>query len=193
MRGTSARGSRNAPSHRATTTLAKQFPTTLTVVRAMSMNASTPRINATASTGSPNTTTAPDKITNAARGTPATPLLVSMSVSIKTSCRPNDNVRPPAWAANSAATARYNVLPSRLNEYPTGITNATIRRGTPSASMASMARGSAASDVDVENAISAGSRTARKNALSGTPVISATGTRTATQNTISATYSVSTS
>ena len=34
-------------------------------------------------------------------------------------------------------------MPSRLNEYPVGITNATIRRGTPIVSIACIARGSA--------------------------------------------------
>ena len=64
---------------------------------------------------------------------------------------------PPACAAKTLATARYSVLPSRLNEYPVGSTNAMIRLGSPNFSSDSIARGSAASLEAVENAISHGS------------------------------------
>ena len=45
------------------------------------------------------------------------------------------------------------MLPSRLNEYPVGSTKATMRRGTPNASMRCMAIGSAASELAVLKAI----------------------------------------
>jgi hypothetical protein len=52
------------------------------LVRAMSISASTPRMIATPSSGKPNVVRVPERITSAARGTAATPLLVIMSVSI---------------------------------------------------------------------------------------------------------------
>ncbi len=64
--------------------------------------------------------------------------------------------------------------------------NDTIRRGTPSRSSTSIARGSAASLDVVEKAMIAGSRTARTNFRIGTLNISAIGSSTATKNTISA-------
>ena len=67
-----------------------------------------------------------------------------------------------------------------------GITNATMRRGTPIASMCSIAVGSAASEDAVEKAISAGSFTARRNRPSGTFASHATGSNTATPKTTSA-------
>src|SRR5690349_3926838 len=67
-----------------------------------------------------------------------------------------------------------------------------MRRGTPKPSMACMARGRAASDDAVENAISHDSRTAFQKATIGMRKISATGMSTASTNTSSAPYSVST-
>ena len=66
------------------------------------------------------------------------------------------------------------------------MTNATMRRGTPNASMACIARGSAASLDAVEKAMSAGSRTRFTNAASGMRKTSATGTSTNRMNTASA-------
>ena len=77
------------PSHRATTAVARQLPSTFTDVRAMSRSVSMPSSSATPSAGRLNVATVPARITSAARGTPATPLLVSISVSIMTSCVPN--------------------------------------------------------------------------------------------------------
>ena len=68
-----------------------------------------------------------------------------------------------------------------------------MRRGTPSRSSTSIARGNAASLDVVENAMIAGSRTARTNFRIGTLNISAIGRNTARKKTISAPYSVSTS
>ena len=45
--------STNSPSHFATTTVARQFPITFTIVRAMSMSSSTPRMSVTPSSGKP--------------------------------------------------------------------------------------------------------------------------------------------
>ena len=77
---------KSKPSQRATTTVAMQLPKRLTEVRAMSISASAPRINATPEIGKPNVTNVPARITNDARGTAATPLLVSISVSIMSNC-----------------------------------------------------------------------------------------------------------
>ena len=67
------------------------------------------------------------------------------------------------------------------------MTNATICRGTPSFSIASIARGSAASELVVANAIDTGSATAWRNRRIGTRAMSATGSRTATMKTTTAT------
>src|SRR5213592_761096 len=72
------------------------------------------------------------------------------------------------------------------------MTNATMRRGTPIASIRSMAFGSAASEDAVEKAISAGSFTAARNAASGTRASRATGYSTTSPKTTSAMYSVMT-
>ena len=61
-----------------------------------------------------------------------------------------------------------------------------MRRGTPSRSITSIARGSAASLEVVENAMSAGSLTALKNLRIGTRNISATGSSTTRMKTASA-------
>src|ERR1035438_2644414 len=58
------------------------------------------------------------------------------------------------------------------------MTNATICRGTPRASIASMARGRAASELVVAKAMGTGSVTARTNARKGTRNIIATGSST---------------
>ena len=114
--GVSAAGLSNSPSQRAMTTVARQLPTRLMDVRAMSISASTPRITATPSSGNPNWANAPDRITSDARGTAATPLLVSISVSIMSSWVLSGMLMPAACATNTDANARYSVLPSRLNE-----------------------------------------------------------------------------
>ena len=62
-----------------------------------------------------------------------------------------------------------------------------MRRGTPMASICSIAFGSAASDEAVEKAIKAGSLTAAVNGPSGTRAMRATGSSTNTPNTTSAT------
>ena len=68
-----------------------------------------------------------------------------------------------------------------------------MRRGTPSRSRTSIARGSAASLEVVENAMTAGSLTALMNFLSGTLNISAIGRKTPRISTASAMYNVATS
>jgi hypothetical protein len=72
----------------------------------MSMMASTPRIIATPSSGSPNVANVPERITSDARGTAATPLLVIMSVTIMRSCVVNVIGTPAACATNTDAMAR---------------------------------------------------------------------------------------
>ena len=54
------------------------------------------------------------RMTSAALGTPATPLLVSISVNIMTSCWPQLSSMPPACAMKIDASDRYSVVPSRL-------------------------------------------------------------------------------
>src|SRR5205814_4880143 len=95
------------PSHRATTAVARQLPSRLTDVRAISMSASTPSNKATPSTGRLNVASVPARITKDARGTAATPLLVSISVSIIVSCVPKDRWIPAACATNIEASERY--------------------------------------------------------------------------------------
>ena len=74
------------------TTVARQLPITLIAVRAMSINSSTPRIRITPSTGSANDASVPSRITSEARGTPATPFDVSISVSSMTICCVHDKL-----------------------------------------------------------------------------------------------------
>src|SRR5258708_5882484 len=80
--------SSNSPSQRATTTLARQLPRTLTEVRAISSSASTPRMRKAPATGSLNDSSAATSTTNDARGTAATPFEVSMRISIIVICWP---------------------------------------------------------------------------------------------------------
>ena len=101
---TVASGANFTPSHRATTAVARQFPSTFTDVRAMSISVSTPRITAIPSIGRLKRASVPARITSDARGTPATPLLVSISVSIITSCVPNGMATSAACATNIAAS-----------------------------------------------------------------------------------------
>src|SRR5262249_31066649 len=131
--------------------------------------------------------------TSAARATPATPLDVSISVTIIVACCPIVRWIPAACATNTDVSDRYSVEPSKLKLYPSGNTNATIGRGTPSSSIVSIARGHPASLDAVKNAISAASLTPRPNRLNGTRINSATGTSTSPKNTTSAPYSVPTS
>src|SRR5207248_11455889 len=105
------------------TTVARQFPITLTQVRPMSISSSTPKMTATPIGPSPagtNVLSVANRITSDARGTPATPLEVSINVSIIVICWPNDMCQPivvsAACATNTDAIARYNVDPVRLNE-----------------------------------------------------------------------------
>src|SRR5476649_1024457 len=102
------------------------------------------------------------RTTSAARGTPATPLLVSISVSIII------NGTPAICATKTLHNDRYSVDPSRLKLYPVGSTKPTMFLGTPKRSMISSDLGSAASELAVVNAIRNGSRIAFANARNGT-------------------------
>src|SRR5436305_296306 len=76
-------------SQREATTVARQFPITLTQVRPMSISSSTPKMTATPIGPSPagtNVLSVANRITSDARGTPATPLEVSINVSIIVIC-----------------------------------------------------------------------------------------------------------
>src|SRR5579871_240949 len=96
----------SSPSHRATTALARQLPRTLVAVRAMSMNWSMPRISRTGHAGRWKESSVPRRITRTARGTPATPLLVSISVKTMTSCWPKVRYMPAACATKMDASER---------------------------------------------------------------------------------------
>src|SRR5262249_10135736 len=98
--------SSSTPSHRATTAVAMQLPITFTAVRPMSMIWSMPRRIAAPSSGRPNCVKVAARTTSAARGTPATPLLVSISVSIMTSCWPSVIDTPASCATNTLASDR---------------------------------------------------------------------------------------
>jgi len=80
---------KSTPSQRATTAAARQLPNMFTDVRAMSISVSTPKISSTPSLGNPNDAAVAASTTSEARGTPATPLLVSINVSIIRICVPN--------------------------------------------------------------------------------------------------------
>ena len=84
------------------------------MVRPMSISASTPSSSATPSIGSWKLASVAARMTSAARGTPATPLLVSISVSIMVTCWPIVISIPAAWATNTEANDKYSVVPSRL-------------------------------------------------------------------------------
>src|SRR5215467_15619398 len=113
---TCARPSSKSPSQRATTTVARQLPITFTHVRPMSINSSTPKIIATPIGPSPEGTNefnTASKITSDARGTPATPLELTINVSMIVNCCPKDMCHPvvvsAACATNTEAIARYKV------------------------------------------------------------------------------------
>ena len=86
--------------------MARQFPITFTDVRAMSISSSMPRMARIGHSGSPKEAAVPSRITRVARGTPATPLLVSMSVNTITSCWPKESGMPAAWATKIEARDR---------------------------------------------------------------------------------------
>src|SRR5882672_9104981 len=100
------RSSSSTPSQRATTAVAMQLPMTFTAVRPMSMIWSMPSRIAAPSSGRPNCVSVAARTTSAARGTPATPLLVSISVSIITSCWPIVIWTPASCATNTLASDR---------------------------------------------------------------------------------------
>ena len=75
-----------------------------------------PNIINTGQAGRLKEATVASRITSEARGTPATPLLVSMRVNTISNCCPKVSGTPAAWATNTAAKDKYNVVPSKLNE-----------------------------------------------------------------------------
>jgi len=83
-----------------------QLPSTFTNVRAMSMMASAPSSSAIPATGKLNEASVPVSTTIADRGIPATPLLVSISVSIIISCWLTGMWIAAACAMNTEASER---------------------------------------------------------------------------------------
>jgi hypothetical protein len=147
-------------SHLATTYVAKQFPSTFTDVRPISIIASMAKIANAFSGSKPKEATVLTKIKNDAPRIPATPFEVS--IKIKHICICCDKVRstPQACATNTEASDKYKVVPSKLKLYPVGSTNATTFLGIPIFSKFSIAFGSAASELAVEKAIETGSEIA---------------------------------
>ena len=80
----------------------------------MSISSSMPRMMNTGSTGRLNELNVPSRMTSEARGTPATPLLVSISVRSIANCWPIDISMPAACATKIDASDRYRVVPSKL-------------------------------------------------------------------------------
>ena len=72
----------------------------------MSISVSTPRMTATPAIGRPKLAKVPARITSEARGTPATPLLLSIRVSIMTIWVPKGMWTLAAWATKRAASDR---------------------------------------------------------------------------------------
>ena len=145
------------------------------------------------SSGSPKVLNVAVRMTSAARGTPATPLLVSIRVSIMVTCCQTDSSTPASCATNRLAADRYSVLPSRFMLYPVGSTKPTMRFGTPKRSITSSDLGSAASLLAVVNAIRNGSRMVRRNVRNGTRIRSAAPPTTSSTKMVSDAYITSTS
>src|ERR1700682_5333750 len=99
------------------------------MVRPMSQKTSMAKISPNPSGGIPNIPQVASTTTNEALGTPAMPLLVSMntsSIDTWVAILPVTEVILYACAMNMLANVIYIMLPSRLNEYPSGNTNDTI-------------------------------------------------------------------
>ncbi len=168
----------NTPSHLATTTEAKPLPMTLVAVRAMSLISSTARSRASPPLPAGRNRRRRQDHHQEDLGTPAIPLLVSMKVNIIISCWPKDRWMWAAWAMAMEARTRYSVDPSRLNEYPVGMTKLATWRGTPKRTISSSSLGRAASLEAVEKAMRAGSFIALKKPGDPDPKISITGMNT---------------
>ena len=97
--------------------------------------------------------------TREARGTPATPLLVTMRTSSIVTWVERGRAIPYAWAMKIEANAMYIIEPSRLKEYPRGSTKPVILSFTPNFPSASIVFGYAASLLAVEKATISGSFT----------------------------------
>src|SRR5690349_20070689 len=95
-----------------------------------------------------------------------------------------DRLFSATWAQKITAMARWSVEPSRLNEYPIGITNAAISDGTPYLFMFSIALGRADSEELVANPIKDGPPNAQASSRSGNRQSTTTGTRTIKMNRI---------
>jgi len=124
----------------------------------------------------------PVRITNDARGTAATPLLVSMSVSIISSCCQR-HVDARCLCHEDRGHGKVERAAVEVERVSRRHDEGDDAACTPIASICSMAFGSAASEDVVENAISAGSFTALRKGLSGTRARRATGNSTSNPKT----------
>ncbi|SIA33669.1 Uncharacterised protein [Mycobacteroides abscessus subsp. abscessus] len=117
------------PSHWATTSVATQLPSRFTETRIESMMRSAPSSSATAATGMapwPMAATVAESARNDEPGTPAMPFEVNISTSTAVICSPRVRLTPRAWARKSTQIDRYKVAPSRLKEYPVGMTSPVV-------------------------------------------------------------------
>ena len=104
--GSSSGVSRNSPSQRAMMTVARQLPRTLVAVSRHVHQLIDPEDDEHRLDRQAERRSVPSRMTSDARGTPATPLLVSISVSSIVSCCPIVISMPAAWATKIEASDR---------------------------------------------------------------------------------------
>ena len=107
-----------------------------------------------------------------ARGIPATPLLVTFSVSRMTAACSHERSTPAACAMNRVAIPRWIVLPFMFRLRLSGVTTPRMRRGTPNRCRFSSVWGRAAALEVVAKPTRKGSRMWCANRRSGMPNVS---------------------
>jgi hypothetical protein len=146
------------------------LPTTLVALRPISRRGSIPSSNAKPASGILNVAKVPAITTKEALGTPAMPLLVSISTSNMLIWVESGKSMPYDWAINSEANVMYIMLPSRLKEYPSGSTKLTTVSLQPNFPNSSIVFGKAASLLVVEKAYRTGTFTCRINDITRLPM-----------------------
>src|SRR6185437_5364175 len=124
----------------------------------------------------------PASTTNAAPATPAAPLDATNSTASSVSWCVRSNGVFVACARNTTTVAKYRHVPSRLNEYPVGITNPTTDSSHPSSRSLCISRGNTVSVDVVAATITISSRIYRSSRNKLTPAHHATAPRTTTTN-----------
>src|SRR5699024_9564394 len=102
------------------------------------------------SRGIPTVPNVANRTTKDTPGTPAIPLEVIISTMTNVTCSIILKSIPYICAINIAANDWYNVEPSKLKEYPVGITKETMSFGQPLFSNFSINLGNTVSELDVE-------------------------------------------